>query len=87
VTIESTPSTPETESRRHLLQRILPVAMVLVLLFGISGGARLALSLEQPFPGFALLWRKELKMLTVGYLTPNYWSGIRAGMRLNDRIL
>ena len=42
----------------RLLQRVLPWAMAAVLLAGLGGGVRLAASLGQPFPGFALMWRK-----------------------------
>jgi signal transduction histidine kinase len=71
----------------RVLQRVLPWAMAAVLLAGVGGGARLAVSLGQPFPGFALMWRKELKLLVVSNVTPPYWPGIVAGMRVNDRIL
>ena len=71
----------------RLLRRVLPAAMLLVLLAGVGGGVRLALSLGRPFPGFALEWRKELKLYTVSSATPPHWPGIAAGMEINDRIL
>ena len=49
----------------RVLRRVLPWAMAAVLLAGVGAGARLAVSLGQPFPGFALMWRKELKLLVV----------------------
>jgi signal transduction histidine kinase len=72
---------------QRLLRRVLPLAMGLVLLAGIGGGVRLALSLGQPFPGLALMWRKELKLYTVGLTTSPDWPGLAAGMEINDRIL
>ena len=71
----------------RMLRRALPVAMLVVLLAGAGGGVRLALSLGQPFPGFAMMWRKELKLYTVSYYTPPHWPGLVAGMEINDRIL
>lgn len=70
----------------RLLQRVLPWAMAAVLLAGLGGGVRLAASLGQPFPGFALMWRKELNLYVVSNATPPYWPGIAAGLRVNDRI-
>ncbi len=70
----------------RVLRRMLPWAMAAVLLASVGAGARLAVSLGQPFPGFALMWRKELKLLVVSNVTPPYWPGIAAGLRVNDRI-
>ncbi|MBN1937317.1 MAG: GAF domain-containing protein [Anaerolineae bacterium] len=69
------------------LRRFLPVIMLVVLLFGISGAGRLALSLGEPFPGLVLVPSKEIKVWTVLWSTPPHWPGIVAGMRSNDRIL
>jgi two-component system sensor histidine kinase NreB len=71
----------------RLLRRALPLAMWAVLVAGIGGGARLALSLGQPFPGFTLMWRKELQLYTVSYYTPSHWQGVATGMAINDRML
>jgi signal transduction histidine kinase len=60
--------------------------MAAVLLAGLGGGLRLAASLGQPFPSFALMWRKELNLYVVSNVTPPYWPGIAAGLRINDRI-
>ncbi len=68
------------------LRRLLPWVMIAVFLAGLGGGLRLAVSLGQPFPGFALMWRKELKLLVVSNVTLPYWPGIAAGMQINDRI-
>lgn len=70
----------------RLLSRILPWAMLIVLVVGVGGGLRLAASLGQPFPGFALMWRTELNLFVVSSVTPPYWPGMEAGMRVNDRI-
>lgn len=69
------------------LQRLLPWAMAAVFLSGVGGGVRLAVALGQPQPGFAAMWRKELYMFTVSYVTPPHWPGIAAGMRVNDHLL
>ena len=61
--------------------------MLIVLLGGAASGLRLALALGQPLPGFASMWRKELQVFTVSYVTPPHWQGIAAGMRANDRLL
>lgn len=61
--------------------------MALTLLGGLLGAFRLALSLGQPFPGLVMLWRKEYKLFTVSWVTPPNWTGLAAGMRINDRIL
>lgn len=71
----------------RLLRRALPVAMLVVLVAGLGGGWRLALSLDHPFPGAALTWRKELQMYTVSLATLNNWPGLAAGLHMNDRIL
>jgi hypothetical protein len=62
--------------------------MLVVLLLGIGGGVRLALYVGQPFPGFAFMWRKESKLLTVSWTTPSHWHAIATGqLKINDRIL
>lgn len=62
--------------------------MLLMLLGGILGGVRLALSLGQPFPGVALMWRKEFKLLSVDWTTPSGWPGLGPGkLQVNDLIL
>ena len=65
----------------NFLGRLLPLAMLIVLLGGAASGLRLALALGQPLPGFASMWRKELQVFTVSYVTPPHWQGIAAGMR------
>ncbi len=79
---EPAPLTPAL----RVLQRVLPWAMAAVLLAGLGGGVRLAASLGEPFPGFALMWRKELNLYVVSNATPPYWPGMAAGLRINDRI-
>lgn len=86
------PDTTDPDSRQtrpwRLLRRVLPVAMLIVLLLGLGGGVRMAFYVGQPFPGFALMWRKESKLLTVSWTTPSHWPAIATGqMRINDRIL
>lgn len=76
-----------TPSPTHILRRLLPAAMLLVALGGCASGLRLALALGQPFPGFAGMWRKELTVFTISYVTPPFWSGLAAGLRVNDRLL
>jgi len=71
----------------RILRRALPVAMLIILLAAAASVVRLGLSLGEPFPGFAMMWRKELKSFTVGHLTPLGYPGLRAGMQINDRIL
>jgi hypothetical protein len=71
----------------RLLRRFLPVAMLVVLLVGVGGAGRLALWLGEPFPGFALVPSKEIKVWTVIWSTPPHWPGITAGVQINDRIL
>lgn len=62
--------------------------MLVVLLLGIGGGARLSLALGQPIPGFVMTWRKELKLYAVSYATPSVWAGVAADkLRVNDLIL
>ena len=62
--------------------------MLLMLAGGIMGGVRLALALGQPFPGIALMWRKELTLLTVNWTTPSDWPGLGPDkLEVNDRIL
>ncbi len=62
--------------------------MLLMLLGGLLGGVRLALSLGQPFPGVALMWRKELNLLSVDWTTPSDWPGLGPDkLQVNDRIL
>ena len=85
-------NTKNTNSRQgsawQLLRGALPIAMLVVLLLGLGGGVRMALSLGQPLPGFVLMWRKDLKMLVVSWATPAQWPAIAAGqMKVNDRIL
>ena len=80
-------SQPYLTSPLRLLQRILPIAMLVVFLAGLGGGIRLALYLGQPFAGFVMSWRKELSLFTVSYVTPAHWSGMVAGLQSNDRIL
>lgn len=70
----------------RFLQRALPVAMLVVFLAGLAQGVRVGLALGQPFPGFVMMWRSELKMYTVSYATPPHWPGLAAGLRLNDHI-
>jgi signal transduction histidine kinase len=65
----------------------MPVLMGLVILGGIGAGLRLASYIGTPFAGVPFIWRKEYKMYTVGWMAPSYWSGIQAGLRVNDRIL
>lgn len=81
------PSAPSIPFPLRLLRWVLPVMMGVVFLAGLGGGIRLAFSLGQPFPGFALMWRKELKLYSVGLSTPSNWPGLSAGMEINDRIL
>jgi len=69
------------------LRVALPAAMLIFLLIGAGGAARLALALGQPIPGFGLQWRKELKLYTVSWMTPAYWDGMVAGVEIGDRIL
>lgn len=71
----------------RVLRRVLPAAIGIVLLVGLGGGIRLAFSLNQPFPGIAMSWRKEIKLLTVSWTTPPHWPGIAAGLEIDDRIL
>ncbi len=71
----------------NMLRRFLPLAMSVVLLAAGASVFRLSLSLGQPFPGFALMWRKEEKLFAVGHLTPLQYPGMVAGMEINDRIL
>lgn len=72
----------------HLLRRALPVLMIVMLAGGLLGGARLIPALGQPFPGVALMWRKELKLLVVSWATPPHWPGLDPGrLRVNDRVL
>lgn len=72
----------------RLLRRALPLLMLLMLLGGIVGGIRLTLALGQPFPGVSLMWRKELKLLAVGWATPSDWPGLGPDkLQVNDRIL
>lgn len=78
---------PAASTRMLWLRRALIVGLALVLLAGLGAALRLGTYLGQPFPGFALFWRKEYKLLTVGWMTPPHWSGIVAGMKVNDRIL
>jgi signal transduction histidine kinase len=61
--------------------------MLIFLLIGLGGAARLALALGEPIPGFGIQWRKELKLYTVSWMTPTYWDSMTAGVRINDRIL
>ena len=70
----------------RLLQRVLPVAMAVVLLAHGGGVLRLLPALQQPFGGVVLTWRKEHKLYAVG-ITPPHWTGITAGLRVNDRVL
>jgi signal transduction histidine kinase len=70
----------------RFLQRALPVAMLVVLVGGLAQGVRVGLALGQPFPGFAMMWRSEIKMYTISYATPPHWPGLAAGLRLNDHI-
>ncbi len=71
----------------RLLRYLLPAALLAVLLVSIGAGVRLGLSLGEPFPGIAMMWRKEFKMYTVSYATPPHWSGLAAGLEIGDRIL
>ncbi len=81
-------STPPQTLPWRLLRRVLPAAMLIVLLLGLGGGVRLALYLGQPIPGFALMWRKEIKMLAVSWTTPSHWAAVATGkVNINDRIL
>lgn len=83
-------SQPETAQARpwRLLRRVLPAAMLVVLLLGIGGGIRLGLALGQPLPGFVMTWRKELKLYTVSYATPPAWPGVAVDkLRVNDLIV
>ena len=64
-----------------------PPMLLVVFLVSIGAGVRLGLSLGRPFPGFAMMWRKEFKMYTVSYATPPHWSGLAAGVEIGDRIL
>ncbi|MCO6450889.1 MAG: hypothetical protein J5I90_08910, partial [Caldilineales bacterium] len=68
----------------HLLRIILPLAMVVVLLAAGASVVRLALSLGEPFPGFAMMWRKEEKLFAVGHLTPIQYPGLLAGMEIGS---
>lgn len=70
----------------RFLRRTLPVAMLIVLLAGLGQGVRVGLAIGQPFPGFVMMWRSEIKMYTVSYATPPHWPGLVAGLRLNDHI-
>ncbi len=83
----STPSVSGLAWPLRLLRRFLPVLMLLSLLMGLLGALRLGLSLDEPFPGLVLLWRKEYKLYTVSWVTPPNWRGPEAGMMINDRIL
>jgi len=74
-------------SRPDPLQVALPAAMLIFVLIGAGGAARLALALGQPIPNFGLQWRKELKLYTVSWMTPAYWESMTAGVQINDRIL
>lgn len=71
----------------HVGRRLVPLAMMVVMLGGSASGLRMASALGQPFPGFASMWRKELSVFTVSYVTPPFASGLAAGMRVNDRLL
>jgi signal transduction histidine kinase len=71
----------------RLLLRAIITVMILILFAGVGAAARLATYLGQPTPGFALFWRKEYKLFIVGWMTPPHWSGITAGLKVNDRIL
>ncbi len=72
----------------RLLRRLLPAAMLIVLLLGIGGGVRLGLALGQPVPGFVMTWRNEIKLYAVSYATPPTWAGVSMDkLRVNDLIL
>ncbi|MCP4540832.1 MAG: hypothetical protein GY832_27150 [Chloroflexi bacterium] len=81
-------SEPNSTFPLRMLRWILPVLMPLMLLGGILEGIGLALILDQPFPGIVMMWRKELKLLTVSWATPAHWPGIGSDkLQINDRIL
>ena len=71
----------------RMARRGMPTLVLLTLLGGVLGLYRWGLSIGEPFPGFVLQWRKEYKLFTVGWVTPPYWSGPAAGLKVNDRIL
>lgn len=71
----------------RLLRWTVPVAILIVFLFGIAGAVRLGLSLGQPFSGVVLSWRKDWKLYAVSTSTPAYWPGLTAGLEINDRLL
>ena len=81
-------SSPASKPSRllRILQPALLTAMVMVAIAHTGGILRLLPSLHQPFAGVVLTWRKEQKMYVVG-VTPPHWSGIAAGLRVNDRVL
>lgn len=81
------PGDPSASRMLYWLRRLIPVFMGLVIFAGIGAGLRLASYLGEPFAGFPFIWRKEYKLYTVGWMTPSYWSGMHAGLRVNDRIL
>lgn len=86
--IDTTPPKSSLTFPLRLLRRVMPAAMLVVLLGGMVGGARLALALGQPFPGVALMWRREFDHYIVGWLTPPHWPGLGAGrLQVNDHIL
>ncbi|MBN1315641.1 MAG: hypothetical protein JXA42_09245 [Anaerolineales bacterium] len=70
-----------------IVRRLLPAFMGLMIIGGLVGFIRLTLYLGEPFPGFALFWRKEIRLLSVFWNTPSQWPGMEAGMKLDDRIL
>lgn len=72
----------------RVLRRVLPFAMLIVLLGGLVSVVRLGLALGQPVAGFVMTWRKEMQLYTVSYATPPTWPALAPGLlRVNDLIL
>jgi signal transduction histidine kinase len=85
---DTAPPEPALTLPLRLLQRALPVVMLLILLVGLGGGIHLTLGLGQPVPGVTLTWRKELRLLTVYWTTPPHWPGLgNSKLKINDGIL
>ncbi|MBN2390910.1 MAG: hypothetical protein JXR84_09310 [Anaerolineae bacterium] len=88
MTIDAAAPTVPLSRPLRVLRRALPVLMLLMLTIGLAGGARLVLALGHPFSGVALMWRKELKLLVVSWVTPPHWPGLDPGqLQVNDRVL
>ena len=88
MTIDAAAPTVPLSRPLRILRHALPVLMLMMLTIGLAGGARLVLALGQPFPGVTLMWRKELKLLVVSWVTPPHWPGLDPGrLQVNDRVL